>query len=159
MAERYAEMKDAVVATDFHLRRPSPQEMASAIDAAGAFENMRADDGTLVIQVGDADSVRIEPKIADQMIELLERVSTGGMVGFVPANSRVTTQQAADLLHVPHEDLIKLLEDGAILHLPPGYLCRVSLVDLMRYMEQRDANYPRAQGTGPSPAKNGTPLE
>ena len=131
-------MKDAVEATDFHRRRPSPQEMTSATDAAAALENMRADDGTLVIQAGDTGSVKVEPAIADQLIELLERVSRGSIVGFVPANFRVTTEQAADILHVPHANLIKLLDDGAILHLPPGYLARVSLVDLMRYVEQRD---------------------
>ena len=126
-------MKDAVEATDFHLRRPSPQEMTSATDAAAALERMRANDGTLVIQAGDCGSVKIDPAIADQLIELLERVSIGSMVGFVPANSRVTTHQAADILHVPHEHLMKLLEDGEILHLPSGYLHRVSLVDLMKY--------------------------
>ena len=131
-------MKDALEMPNFHLRRPSPQEMTSATYAAAALESMRTDDGTLDIQAGDSESVKIDPAIADQLIELLERVSKGSMVGFVPANYRVTTQQAADILHVPHENLIKLLEDGAILHLPPGYLARVSLVDLMRYLEQRD---------------------
>lgn len=138
MAGRNAEMKDAVKATDFHLRRPSPQEMTSATYAASALENMRIEDGTLVIQAGDDGSMKIDPAIAEQLIELLERVSRGSMVGFVPANSMVTTRQAADILCVPHEFLINLLEDGEILHLPPVYIDRVSLVDLMRYKEERD---------------------
>ena len=113
-------MKDAVEATDFHRRRPSPQEMTSAPDAAAALENMRANDGTLVIQVGDTGSVKIEPAIADQLIELLDSVSGGNLVGLVSSKSRITTHLAAEILNVPHEYLMKLLEEGEILHLPPA---------------------------------------
>ena len=131
-------MKDAVEATGFHQREPSPEEMANSAAAASALANMRTDDGTLVIQAGEAGSVMIESSIADQLIELLESVSGGNLVGLVPSKSRITTHLAAEILNVPHEYLMKLLEEGEILHLPPGYLRRVSLVDLMRYMEQRD---------------------
>lgn len=68
---------------------------------------------------------------------MLGRVSKGDMVGFVPANSMVTSYQAASIINVSHEFFLKLLEDGEIKHLPPGYLHRASLVDLMSYLERR----------------------
>lgn len=130
-------MKDSIEAVDIRDREPSPEEAASAKAAAAALAKMRAEDGTLDIQTSDAGTVKIEPVIADQLIELLDRVANGSMVGFVPANSMLTTHQAADILNDSHEYLLKLLEDGEILHLPPGYFHRVSLVDLLRYKARR----------------------
>lgn len=131
-------MKDAIETAVFTPREPSPEEMTSASMAASTLTNARTDDGVLDIRVGDAATVRIAPPIADLFIELLHRVSGGDMVGLVPANSMLTTYQAADILNVPHPYLMKLLEDGEILHLPSGYLHCVSLVDLMKYMERRN---------------------
>lgn len=130
-------MKDAVESARFMTREPSPDEMASATMAATALKNVRAEDGALEIQAGDAKPVRLAPVIADQLIELLGRMSNGDMVGFVPANAMVTSYQAADILNVPHPYLLKLLDDGEILHILSGYIHHVSLVDLMRYLERR----------------------
>ena len=132
-------MKDSIEAVNIRDREPSPEEAASAKAAAAVLSKMRAEDGTLNIQTGDHGTVKIVPAIADQLIELLDRVANGSMVGFVPAHSMLTTHQAADILNDSHEYLLKLLEEGEIFHLPPGYLHRVSLVDLMRYKARRSA--------------------
>ena len=131
-------MKDAIETASYPPREPSPEDMASASIAASALTNARADDGVLEIRVGDAASFRIAPPLSDLLIELVRRVSDGDMIGLVPANSMLTTNQAADILNVPHPYLMKLLEDGEIFHLPSGYLHRVSLVDLMKYKERRN---------------------
>lgn len=130
-------MKDAVESVGFTPREPSPEEIASATMAESALTNARADDGALEIRTNDNVTVRIAPAIADILFELLGRVSSGDMVGLVPANFMLTTYQAADILNVPHPYFMKLLEDGEILHLPSGYLHRVSLVDLLKYLERR----------------------
>lgn len=137
-------MKDAVEITGFTLQEPSPEEMTSATATATALAALRADDGALDLQFGEAGTVRVEPAIADQLIDLLNHVSSGNMVGFVPASSRVTTYQAASILNVSHQYLMKLLRDGEIQHLPSSYVHRVSLVDLMKYKLRRSIE--RADG-------------
>ena len=130
-------MKDAVERAHYMPEEPSPEEMASATLVATVLKNARADDGVLEIRAGDSAAVRVEPVIADKLIELLNRISNGDMVGFVPANSMVTSYQAASIINVSHEFFLKLLEDGEIKHLTPGYLHRVCLVDLMSYLKRR----------------------
>lgn len=130
-------MKDAVELARYMPEKPSPEEMSSAAMAATVLKNARADDGAMEIRAGDSAPVRVEPAIVDKLINMLGRVSNGDMVGFVPANSMVTSYQAASIINVSHEFFLKLLESGEIKHLPPGYLHRVSLVDLMNYLERR----------------------
>lgn len=130
-------MKGAVERARYIPEEPSPEEMASAAMAAAVLKNARTDNGALEIRAGDSAAVRVEPVIADKLIDLLGRLSNGDMVGFVPANSMVTSYQAASIINVSHEFFLKLLDDGEIKHLPPGYLHRVCLVDLMNYLERR----------------------
>lgn len=130
-------MKDAVERTRYMPEEPSPEEMASATMASTVLKDARADDGALEIRAGDSVEVRVEPAIAEKLIDLLDRVSNGDMVGFIPANSMVTSYQAASIINVSHEFFLKLLEDGEIKHLPPGYLHRVCLVDLLSYLKRR----------------------
>lgn len=130
-------MEDAVERARYMPEKPSPEEIASAAMAATVLKNARTDDGALEIRAGDSAAVRVEPVIADKLIDLLGRVSNGDMVGFVPANSMVASCQAASIINVSHEFFLKLLDAGEIKHLPPGYLHRVCLVDLMSYLERR----------------------
>ena len=139
-----SKMKDAVEITGFTLQEPSLEEKASAKATATALAVLRADDGALDLQFGEVGPVRVEPVIVDQLIDLLSHISSGSMVGFVPATSRVTTFQAASILNVSHQYLMKLLQDGEIQHLPSSYVHRVSLVDLMKYKLRRSIE--RADG-------------
>lgn len=137
-------MKDAVEITGFTLQEPSPEEITSATATATALTALRADDGALDLPLGEVGSVRVEPAIVDQLIDLLNYVSSGNMVGFVPASTRVTTYQAASILNVSHQYFMNLLRDGEIQHLPATYVHRVSLVDLMKYKLRRSIE--RAEG-------------
>lgn len=75
---------------------------------------------------------------ADALIEALAAVADGRHVMVVPVDRDLTTGQAADLLGVSRQYLVRLLDDEAI----PSYLVgshrRVRLGDLMRFKTQRD---------------------
>ena len=96
-------MKDAVERARYVPEKPSPEEMASAAMVATVLKNARADDGAMEIRAGDSAPVRVEPAIADKLIDMLGRVSNGDMVGFVPADSMVTSYQAASIINVSHD--------------------------------------------------------
>jgi excisionase family DNA binding protein len=75
---------------------------------------------------------------ANALIEALAAIAAGRDVMVVPADRDLTTGQAADLLGVSRQYLVRLLDDEAI----PSYLVgshrRVRLEHLMRFKARRD---------------------
>jgi excisionase family DNA binding protein len=75
---------------------------------------------------------------ADALIEALAAVADGREVIVVPADKDLTTGQAADLVGISRQYLVRLLDDEAI----PSYLVgshrRVRLDDLMSLKARRD---------------------
>ena len=82
---------------------------------------------------------RLAPAIADLVLDLLGGVASGHAVTLVPANTMLTTQQAADILSVSRPHLSKLLKSGEIPFVSVGAHRRVRHADLMAYIDRRDA--------------------
>jgi excisionase family DNA binding protein len=73
------------------------------------------------------------------LLRVVEIMAAGDAVTIVPLHRQLTTNEAANLLHVSRPFLIKLLESGAIPYSKTGSHRRVRLADVLAYRERRDA--------------------
>jgi excisionase family DNA binding protein len=81
--------------------------------------------------------------LPDSVIVLLEKLTAalaeGDEVAVVPIPREVTTQEAASLLNVSRQYLVRLLDRGEIPYRRSGTHRRLRVTDVLAYRKQRDA--------------------
>jgi len=80
--------------------------------------------------------------VPESVFYVLERVTEvlarGDSITVVPIGREVTTQQAADLLNVSRQYVVRLLDDGRIPFRKTGKHRRLRIEDVLSYKEGRD---------------------
>lgn len=119
-----------------------PEQQAQVAALSRAMEGMvqtpkrRAPKCQLVGPNGEATS------IPESVFYVLERVAEvmarGDSITVVPVGKEVTTQQAADLLNVSRQYLVRLLDDGRIPFRKTGKHRRLRVEDVLAFKEERD---------------------
>jgi len=87
----------------------------------------------------DGQTVPIPESIFYLLERLTEVLAKGDAVTVVPVAKKLTTQQAANILNVSRQYLIRLLDDGQIPFTKTGTHRRIRFDDLMKYKKIRDA--------------------
>jgi excisionase family DNA binding protein len=82
--------------------------------------------------------------IPESVFYVLERVAEvmarGDSITIVPVGQQVTTQQAADLLNVSRQYLVRLLDEKRIPFTKTGKHRRLRIEDVLSFKENRDRN-------------------
>jgi excisionase family DNA binding protein len=120
-------------AADAELARESSRRLAKILGAKKPCVRLR------VQPEGSAEEAIAIPLPAFRLLaDILTEMAQGNAVTLIPVHAELTTQQAADLLHVSRPYLIDLLEKGAIPFRKVGKHRRVLSQDLMAYKRKTD---------------------
>jgi excisionase family DNA binding protein len=89
--------------------------------------------------VGPAgESISIPESVFYVLERVVEVMARGDAITVVPVGKEVTTQQAADLLNVSRQYLVRLLDEGRIPFRKTGKHRRLRVADVLAFKEQRD---------------------
>lgn len=121
-------------AEEVALAKLSSQELSAVWEANGESQKIN-----VVGNDGQTHSVDLPASAIKLMIEVLTQLGQGNSVSITPIHAELTTQEAADLLHMSRPTFIKLLDGGEIPHIRKGNRRKVTFVDVMHYKQEIDA--------------------
>lgn len=124
-------------APDDNLLRAAPAEVDALNALLDQLQNLSREQRAAQLRAADGTSVEIPPTAIHALELLVQGLTRGQAISLVTHGSELTTQEAADLLHVSRPHLIKLLDDGTIDHYKVGTHRRVRIDDVLAYRERR----------------------
>ena len=135
------ESSDAADRSVDTLLRPGPGEAESAGELLARIDALLDTRRSGRLIGPDGDKVEIPPSVFAALRLVAAAMAQGQAVTVAPHDLELTTQEAADLLHVSRPHLIKLLDRGNMAHHrmsdDPKSHRRVLLKDVMAYRQER----------------------
>lgn len=116
---------------------PDPAEQAAMTSLHAQVDDMSKTGYRPVLLGPDGSHLEL-PESAFRALSFVVRgMAAGQTMTLMPTGTRLTTQQAAELLHVSRPHLVKLLDGGDIPHEKVGTHRRVCIEDVLAYRAQR----------------------
>lgn len=119
------------------LLRAAPDEGAAIEELRRQIDEIYRHNDTPRLVGPDGDTMAIPASAFHALKLVVQGMARGQTMTLVPHGKELTTQEAADLLHVSRPHLVKLLDDGAIPHYKVGTHRRIRIQDVLDYRERR----------------------
>jgi len=94
--------------------------------------------------VGPDGEIELPESVFQVLKQIVHHMMLGRAIFIIPENKELTTQEAADLLHVSRPYLVRLLDQGEIPCIKVGTHRRIRFSDLMTYKKLRDTKRARS---------------
>lgn len=120
-----------------NLIRPAPDEGEAMEALRVQIDGISRQHGTVRLVGPGGDPTEIPASAFRALMLVVEGMARGLTMTLVPHGKELTTQEAADLLHVSRPHLVKLLDEGIIDHYKVGTHRRVRIEDVLEYRERR----------------------
>src|SRR3954454_648607 len=116
-------------------------EVAALFKALEGMSHARLRRGPKCKLVGPTGETIVLPESVFYVLErVAEVMARGDSITVVPVGREVTTQQAADLLNVSRQYLVRLLDEKRIPFTKTGKHRRLRIEDVLVFKENRDRN-------------------
>lgn len=86
----------------------------------------------------EPETVAVPASVLRLLLRLLTEMSQGNAVTLIPTHAELTTQQAADLLHVSQSHVLRLLDEEKLPSRTVGQSRRIRFDDMMAYKREDD---------------------
>ena len=116
--------------SEANLAKETSRMLASHLQKTKPIQLRLADD--------PSGKLALPPQAVQLLLCILEEMARGNAVTLIPVHAELTTQEAADMLHVSRPFLIQLLNDGKIQYRKVGTHRRVRFESLMAYKRHTD---------------------
>src|SRR4051812_35721876 len=93
---------------------PSSDDVELAVQASRHLSRARHEGAELRVQMEGGEEIRLPKAVSELLYHLLTEMAKGNAVTLFPIHAELTTQEAADYLHVSRPYLVRLLEQGKI---------------------------------------------
>jgi excisionase family DNA binding protein len=123
---------------------PSEAEVTLAKETSGFLAGRLVDGEPLRLALlpnrGQKGTFDLPASAARLLVRILEEMARGNAVTLIPVHAELTTQEAADMLHISRPTLIQLLEEGKIAYRRVGSHRRVRFESLLSYKRQLETD-------------------
>jgi excisionase family DNA binding protein len=123
---------------------PTPHDAELAARASRALSALRQAESDLRVRLDDGQVLTLPRAAARLLQHLLAEMAQGNAVTLIPVHAELSTQEAADFLHVSRPFLVRLLDAGDIPCRMVGAHRRVKFLDLEKYSREAEARRQKA---------------
>ena len=114
-----------------------PEQLATVASFLEAHRSRRGSSGYFLAGGQDGDRVELPEGLHMVLLQVVEALKAGHAVTVAPQSSKLTTQQAADLLGVSRPTVVRLIDQGELPSERIGSRRKVLLRELLDYRERR----------------------